>query len=157
MSNRFDDFHFVVGVADAFLLLGTKDDADGAVLLRLFDGGHGAREDHIAGFQAGGGVEAIAVLYDFSHGGEGLLIEKGGGLFDLLAGDELLVFDHTRDQARVAEQHTDTYWRHADGGRDGVVGETIGLEERNTIVARGELFDGDTGNVHSSSLLIFTI
>ena len=130
------------------MLLGAENDPDGAIFFRFAHGWHGAREDHIAGFEARGGVVAVAVLNHFAQCWQGLLIEQHGGLFDLLAGDELLILTHPGNDARVAEQDTDSRGGEIEGGGDGVVGEAVGFEKGQAVVARRELFDGHAGSIH---------
>jgi len=56
----------------------------------------------------------------------------------------LLVLAHARNDTGVAEQGADSRRGHVDRGGNSVVGEAVGFEERDAVVAWGELFDRDT-------------
>ena len=136
------NFHFAVGFLNAADFVLFEDNANGAILHMLTHRGHGPRQNHIAGPQAGGGVHVVAPGQHFVDGFAQLLGETLG-LVGELTGEELVaVLHHEVSNARVTQQHADPRLGVPSALLDDGVGEAHRVERRELVVAGGDFLGG---------------
>ena len=145
-----DDFHFAIGglnTADFVLL---QNNTYCAVLDVFAGGRHRAGEDHIAGPQAGGGVDIIPPLQDFIDSFAEFLGEALGLVGKLPREELVAVFGDERLNPGIAEEHTNSRLSVPCAFFDGGVGEPHRFERGELVVAGGDFFGGYARSVRHS-------